>query len=92
MEPVKAIRPDEEKNFVTPVARRTETALVDQLAAAAPGAVEMEDYCHRNRAFDRVPGGVLAATSICAGVRGSLPILCGPYAKSLMQGGWHAGG
>lgn len=35
------------KNFVTPFGEAvTDTALVDELAAAAPGAVEMEDYCH----------------------------------------------
>lgn len=35
------------KNFVTPFGEAvTDTALVDELAAAAPGAIEMEDYCH----------------------------------------------
>lgn len=35
------------KNFITPFGEAvTDTALVDELAAAAPGAVEMEDYCH----------------------------------------------
>ena len=35
------------KNFVTPFGEAvTDTALADELAAAAPRAVEMEDYCH----------------------------------------------
>lgn len=35
------------KRFATPYGEtRTETALVDFLAAQAPGSVEMEDYCH----------------------------------------------
>src|ERR1700686_436115 len=34
------------KPFITPLGEaRTNVALVDQLAAAAPGAVNMEDYC-----------------------------------------------
>jgi AmmeMemoRadiSam system protein B len=74
------------KNFVTPVGEaRTETALVDQLAAAAPGAVEMEDYCHRTEHSIEFQVAFLQHI-YGAGVR-ILPILCGPYAKSLMQGG-----
>jgi hypothetical protein len=35
------------KNFVTPLGEtRAEPEVVDQLAAKAPGAIEMEDYCH----------------------------------------------
>ena len=35
------------KNYVTPYgAAETQTALVDELLAKAPGAIAMEDYCH----------------------------------------------
>jgi AmmeMemoRadiSam system protein B len=74
------------KNFVTPVGEaRTETALVDQLAAAAPGAVTMEDYCHRTE--HSIEFQVAFLQHIYGADVRILPILCGPYAKSLMQGG-----
>jgi AmmeMemoRadiSam system protein B len=74
------------KNFVTPAGEaRTERALVDQLAAAAPGAVEMEDYCHRTE--HSIEFQVAFLQHIYGPDVRILPILCGPYAKSLMQGG-----
>ncbi len=74
------------KNFVTPLGESsTETALVDRLAAAAPGAVEMEDYCHRNE--HSIEFQVAFLQHIYGADVRVLPILCGPYAKSLMEGG-----
>ncbi len=74
------------KNFITPVGEaRTETALVDRLAAAAPGAVEMEDYCHRTE--HSIEFQVAFLQHIYGADVRILPILCGPYAKSLMEGG-----
>lgn len=74
------------KNFVTPVGEaRTETVLVDQLAAAAPGAVEMEDYCHRTE--HSIEFQVAFLQHVYGPDVRILPILCGPYAKSLLQGG-----
>lgn len=74
------------KNFRTPLGdARTETAMVDRLAAAAAGAVLMEDYCHRNEHSIEFQVAFLQHI-YGAGVR-ILPVLCGPYAKSLMEGG-----
>ena len=74
------------KNFVTPAGEaRTETALVNRLAEAAPGAVEMEDYCHRTE--HSIEFQVAFLQHIYGADVRILPILCGPYAKSLMQGG-----
>ena len=74
------------KNFVTPIGEsRTETSMVDRLAAAAPGAVEMEDYCHRTE--HSIEFQVAFLQHIYGADVRILPILCGPYAKSLMEGG-----
>ena len=74
------------KPFLTPLGEAsTDTALVDELAARAPGAVRMEDYCH---SFEHsIEFQVLFLQQVCgAGVR-ILPILCGAYAHSLLEGG-----
>ena len=74
------------KNFVTPAGEaRTETSLVDRLATAAPDAVEMEDYCHRTE--HSIEFQVAFLQHIYGADVRILPILCGPYAKSVMEGG-----
>lgn len=73
------------KNFVTPIGEaRTERALVDRLAAAALDAVNMEDYCHRNEHSIEFPVAFLQHVYE-PDVR-ILPVLCGPFAKSLFEG------
>ena len=74
------------KNFRTPLGdARTETALVNQLAEAAPDAVLMEDYCHRNE--HSIEFQVAFLQHLYGADIRILPILCGPYAKSLFEGG-----
>jgi len=74
------------KNFLTPLGEsETDTALVDWLAARAPGAVEMEDYCH---SFEHTVELELIFLQHALGPRTRiLPILCGSFAKSLIEGG-----
>lgn len=74
------------KNFITPAGEaRTDTALVERLAAAAPGAVEMEDYCHRTE--HSIEFQVAFLQHIYGPDIRILPILCGPFAQSLLHGG-----
>ena len=74
------------KRFVTPFGEaRTETGLVDWLAAKAPRAVKMEDYCHaveHSIEFQIVMLQALYGPQVSV-----LPVLCGPFAKSLYLGG-----
>lgn len=74
------------KDFRTPYGdARTERSLVDQLAAQAPEAIEMEDYCHANEHSIEFQVAFLQHRY---GPRVRiLPILCGPYARSLYEGG-----
>src|SRR5579871_1630337 len=68
------------KPFVTPFGEATtDTALVDELANAAPGAIRMEDYCHAVE--HSIEFQVLFLQHIFgAGIR-ILPILCGSFAR-----------
>ncbi|MBV8895570.1 MAG: AmmeMemoRadiSam system protein B [Acidobacteriaceae bacterium] len=74
------------KQFVTPFgAAQTDTALVDELVAAAPQAVRLEDYCHaveHSIEFQIVFLQHLYGASVRV-----LPILCGPFVKSIYNGG-----
>jgi len=73
------------KNYATPLGEAvTDRRLVDWLAERAGGAIEMEDYCH---SFEHtVEFQVLFLQHVLgAGVR-ILPILCGSFARSLMDG------
>lgn len=74
------------KPFVTPFGEATtDTALVDELANAAPGAIRMEDYCHAVE--HSIEFQVLFLQHIFgAGIR-ILPILCGSFARSIYEGG-----
>jgi MEMO1 family protein len=74
------------KNFVTPLGEAaSDTRLVDWLAARGGAGVAMEDYCF---SFEHtVEFQVVFLQHVLGpGVR-ILPVLCGSYAKSLMEGG-----
>lgn len=74
------------KPFVTPLGQtRTEVSLVDRLAERAGAAVEMEDYCHSTE--HSIEFQVVFLQHLFGpGIR-ILPILCGSYARSIIQGG-----
>lgn len=74
------------KPFVTPLGTaRTNVGLVDQLAAAAAGAVTMEDYCHAVE--HSIEFQVLFLQHIYGPDIRILPILCGPFVRSIYHGG-----
>ncbi len=74
------------KSFVTPYGEtRTELGLIDELAAKAPEAIRMEDYCHAVEHSIEFQV-VLLQHLYGADVR-ILPILCGPFVKSIYEGG-----
>ncbi len=74
------------KNYITPFGEAlTTTALVDELEAAAPEAIRMEDYCHaveHSIEFQVVFLQYLYGPGVKV-----LPILCGPFVKSVYEGG-----
>ena len=74
------------KTYRTPLGDTpTDQRMVDWLAERAGGSIEMEDYCH---SFEHtVELQVIFLQHVLGpGVR-ILPILCGPFARSLYQGG-----
>jgi AmmeMemoRadiSam system protein B len=74
------------KAFRTPMGdAANDTRLVNWLAQRAPAAVEMEDFCH---SFEHTVelNLIFLQHALGANVR-ILPILCGPFARSLYQGG-----
>ncbi len=74
------------KPYVTPWGEsRTDHALVDELTRQAPGAIATEDYCHAVE--HSIEFQVVFLQSILGPDINVLPILCGPYAQSLYQGG-----
>ena len=74
------------KPFVTPLGEAaTDAALVDQLAAAAPDAVRMEDYCHAVE--HSIEFQVLFLQHLFGANVRIVPILCGAFARSLRHGG-----
>ncbi len=74
------------KRFVTPFGEAiTDVSLVDELAAAAPGAVRMEDYCHAVE--HSIEFQVLFLQYLYGPNIRILPILCGSFARSIYQGG-----
>jgi AmmeMemoRadiSam system protein B len=74
------------KPYVTPLgAASLDLDGVEQLAAAAPAAIEMEDYCH---AFEHsIEFQVLFLQHRFGPDVRVLPILCGPFLRSLLEGG-----
>lgn len=74
------------KPFVTPLGEATtDTALVDRLEQRAGAAVIMEDYCHAIE--HSIEFQVLFLQYLYGPKIRILPILCGPYARSIYQGG-----
>jgi hypothetical protein len=74
------------KPFLTPLGKaETDTSLVDWLARRGGDAVLMEDYCH---SFEHTVELQLIFLQhvLGPGVR-ILPVLCGPFAHSLYNGG-----
>ena len=74
------------KPFVTPFGDAlTDTALVDELAREAPNAVRMEDYCHAVE--HSIEFQVLFLQHVYGPNIRILPILCGSFAHSILEGG-----
>ena len=74
------------KPYLTPFGEaRTDTALVDELAAAAGDAIGMEDYCHSVE--HSIEFQVLFLQSVFGPDISVLPILCGSYFPSIYGGG-----
>jgi len=74
------------KRFVTPFGEaRTDTGLVDRLAAAAGGGAFMEDYCHAVE--HSIEFQVIFLQHLFGPHIRILPVLCGSYARSLYLGG-----
>lgn len=74
------------KQFVTPFGTaQTDLDLVNRLAAKAPRAVRMEDYCHAIE--HSIEFQIVFLQSIYGPNVKVLPILCGPFGKSLYVGG-----
>jgi len=74
------------KRFATPLGEAvTDQGLVDWLAERGGAAVRMEDYCH---SFEHTVELqlIFLQHQLGPGVR-ILPILCGPFAHSLLHGG-----
>jgi AmmeMemoRadiSam system protein B len=74
------------KPFVTPLGEAiTETGLVNRLEEKAGAAVTMEDYCHAIE--HSIEFQVLFLQYLYGPRIRILPILCGPFARSIYQGG-----
>ncbi|MGA2214403.1 MAG: AmmeMemoRadiSam system protein B [Bryobacteraceae bacterium] len=74
------------KPFVTPFGESmTDSRLVSELAAAAPEAVRMEDYCHAVE--HSIEFQVLFLQYLYGPNIRILPILCGSFARSIYRGG-----
>ncbi len=74
------------KPYITPLgSSATDVALVDWLAARGGDAAIMEDYCH---SFEHtIEFQVLFLQHVYGPDIRILPILCGPYARSIYMGG-----
>jgi AmmeMemoRadiSam system protein B len=74
------------KTFVTPLgAARTDAALVEELATAAPGAILDEDYHHAVE--HSIEFQVLMLQHRLGPDLSIVPILCGPFVDSILRGG-----
>jgi AmmeMemoRadiSam system protein B len=73
------------KSFQTPLGEAaTDVALVDQLTAAAPDAIDVEDYCHAVE--HSIEFQVLFLQNRFGPAVRILPILCGPFSKGSTAG------
>jgi len=74
------------KAFVTPFGQAiTDVATVDELSAAAPNAIRMEDYCHAVE--HSIEFQVLFLQYLYGPNVRVLPILCGSFTRSIQKGG-----
>src|SRR5260370_38609599 len=74
------------KPFVTPLGEaQTNVALVDRLAAAAPGAINMEDYCHAVE--HSIEFQILLLQHVYGPHIPILPILCRAFVETIYRGG-----
>jgi AmmeMemoRadiSam system protein B len=74
------------KNFVTPFGEaQTDVRVVDELERAAPDAILMEDYCHAVE--HSIEFQVVFLQHLYGPRVRILPILCGPFVKSIYEGG-----
>ena len=74
------------KKFVTPFGTsQTNTRLVVELQSEAPGAIRMEDYCHAVE--HSIEFQVVFLQYLYGPDVEILPILCGPFVKSIYHGG-----
>jgi len=74
------------KPFRTPLGEvSVDAALVERLERAAPDAVTLEDYCHRVE--HSIEFQVVFLQHLLGPRLTILPILVGPFAKSLLEGG-----
>lgn len=74
------------KGFRTPFGEaRTQTELVDWLAARARRASKVEDYCHAVE--HSIEFQVVFLQALYGPEVKILPVLCGPFARSLNEGG-----
>lgn len=74
------------KQFVTPFGEaQTNRQLVNELSDAAPDAVRMEDYCHSVE--HSIELQIIFLQHLYGPNVRILPILCGPFVKSIYEGG-----
>ena len=74
------------KGFATPFGNaRTNLKLVDELEAASPEAIRMEDYCHAVE--HSIEFQIVFLQHLYGPEINILPILCGPFVKSVYEGG-----
>ena len=74
------------KNFLTPFGEsRTNVDLVNELESSAPGAIRMEDYCHAVE--HSIEFQVVFLQHLYGPDVKVVPILCGPFVKSIYEGG-----
>jgi hypothetical protein len=74
------------KAFVTPYGEtQSNVALVDEIARLAPDAIRMEDYCHSVE--HSIEFQVVFLQHLYGPQVRVLPILCGPFVKSIYEGG-----
>lgn len=74
------------KNYTTPFgAAQTDREAADFLQRRAPAAVEMEDYCHAIE--HSIEFQIVFLQALYGPEVKVLPVLCGPFARSLDQGG-----
>ena len=75
------------KNFVTPFGEaQTNVGLIDELERCAGEAIRMEDYCHAVE--HSIEFQVLFLQHVYGPQVRILPILCGPFVKSIYGDGW----